>query len=103
MAIRQAWAWAWGWGDRNVSSTSSRSFLGRERARVSRSRSGSDRSCADIRLALTEASQVGEARRAVTALARRLGFDETGCGKVALVVSEAAGNVLKHASAGELL
>jgi anti-sigma regulatory factor (Ser/Thr protein kinase) len=54
-------------------------------------------------LALTDASLVGEARRAVTALARRLGFDETGCSKVALLVSEAAGNVLKHASAGELL
>ena len=54
-------------------------------------------------LDLTDMSQIGEARRAVTALARRLGFDDTGCGQAALVVSEAASNVLKHAGQGELL
>jgi anti-sigma regulatory factor (Ser/Thr protein kinase) len=37
------------------------------------------------------------------ALAGRLGFDEPGCGKAALVVTEAATNLVKHARAGELL
>jgi anti-sigma regulatory factor (Ser/Thr protein kinase) len=54
-------------------------------------------------LTLTDTSQIGEARRAVTALARRLGFDDTGCGQAALAVSEGASNVLKHAGEGELL
>ena len=49
---------------------------------------------------MTEASQVGEARRAAAALARALGFDETGCGQVALVVTEAATNLVKHARDG---
>jgi anti-sigma regulatory factor (Ser/Thr protein kinase) len=70
---------------------------------VSRSRNGSDQRSADMALALSDVSQIGESRRAVTALAQRLGFDETGCGEAALVVSEAAGNVLKHAGHGEML
>jgi anti-sigma regulatory factor (Ser/Thr protein kinase) len=52
---------------------------------------------------VTDASGAGEARRVATALAARLGFDETGCGKVALVVTEAATNLLKHAGQGEIL
>src|SRR5271155_4019799 len=56
-----------------------------------------------IILAVTEASQVGEARRAVTALASRLGFNETESGKVALVVTEVANNLVKHARDGVLL
>ena len=51
---------------------------------------------------VSESSQVGEARRAATELARRLGFDETEGGKVALVVTEAATNLVKHAGGGEL-
>jgi anti-sigma regulatory factor (Ser/Thr protein kinase) len=54
-------------------------------------------------LAVTEASQIGEARRLATTLARRMGFEETQGGKVALVVTEAAGNLVKHASGGEIL
>jgi anti-sigma regulatory factor (Ser/Thr protein kinase) len=37
------------------------------------------------------------------ALAERSGFDETGCGKVAIVVTEGSTNALKHAGSGELL
>jgi anti-sigma regulatory factor (Ser/Thr protein kinase) len=70
---------------------------------VLRLRSGSDRSRADIVLDLSDTSQIGETRRVVTALARRLGFDDTRCGQAAIVVSEAASNVLKHAGQGELL
>jgi anti-sigma regulatory factor (Ser/Thr protein kinase) len=52
---------------------------------------------------VTEVSQVGEARRAAAALAGRLGFDETEGGKVALVVTEASTNLVKHAARGEML
>jgi anti-sigma regulatory factor (Ser/Thr protein kinase)/serine/threonine protein phosphatase PrpC len=52
---------------------------------------------------VTEVSRVAEARRAATTLVRRLGFSETGVGKVALVVTEAATNLAKHAAAGEML
>jgi anti-sigma regulatory factor (Ser/Thr protein kinase) len=54
-------------------------------------------------VAVTDASQVGEARRAAATLTARLGFGETEAGKVALVVTEAAGNLVKHARDGEIL
>jgi anti-sigma regulatory factor (Ser/Thr protein kinase) len=54
-------------------------------------------------LAVTDASGVGEARRAVAALAARLEFGETVAGRVALVVTEAAANLVKHARGGEVL
>lgn len=46
---------------------------------------------------------MGEARRLISAAARRLGFDETRAGKVAIVVTEMAGNLVKHAGGGEIL
>jgi anti-sigma regulatory factor (Ser/Thr protein kinase) len=52
---------------------------------------------------VTEPSQVGEARRAAAALAARLGFGEQEAGKVALVVTEAATNLVKHAREGVIL
>lgn len=64
--------------------------------------SGSDSNSATA-VTVTEASQVGEARRVTLALARRLNFDESDCGRVALVVTEAANNLVKHANGGELL
>jgi anti-sigma regulatory factor (Ser/Thr protein kinase) len=45
-------------------------------------------------------SAVGGARRAANALAHRLGFGEARSAEVALVVSELAGNQLKHAGSG---
>jgi anti-sigma regulatory factor (Ser/Thr protein kinase) len=54
-------------------------------------------------LAVDDPSQAGEVRRAATALAGRLGFDETGRGKVALVATEAATNLAKHAQNGRIL
>ncbi|HKA56329.1 MAG TPA: ATP-binding SpoIIE family protein phosphatase [Candidatus Binatia bacterium] len=54
-------------------------------------------------LAVTEASQVAEARRCATALAQRAGFNETDTGKVALVVTELATNLVKHATRGALV
>ena len=52
---------------------------------------------------VTDISRVAEARRAATELAGRLGFSAACVGKVALVVTEAATNLVKHATAGEIL
>jgi anti-sigma regulatory factor (Ser/Thr protein kinase) len=56
-----------------------------------------------LALAVTEASQTGEARRQVARLAATLGFDDTEAGKVAIVVTEVASNLVKHARGGHLL
>jgi len=50
-----------------------------------------------------DSSQVGQARRAAADLSRRIGFDETQAGRIALAASEAATNLAKHASNGRLL
>jgi anti-sigma regulatory factor (Ser/Thr protein kinase) len=55
------------------------------------------------RFPVTDPSQVSVVRRAATAMAEKLGFDESRAGQVALVVSELATNVVKHARDGELL
>lgn len=54
-------------------------------------------------LPVTESSQAGHARRTAAALAGRLGFNEEAQGKVALVVSEAAKNLVVHARDGFIL
>lgn len=53
--------------------------------------------------AITEASQVGEARRVAAVLAAEQGFDETAAGRLALVVNELGNNLLRHAQKGRLL
>jgi len=53
-------------------------------------------------LTIEDSSQVGHARRVAQKLAEQLGFDATDSGRVALVVTELASNILKHASNGEL-
>lgn len=50
-----------------------------------------------------ESSQVSAARRFGVQEAQRLGFDETDAGRVALVVTELANNVVRHGSGGEML
>jgi anti-sigma regulatory factor (Ser/Thr protein kinase) len=54
-------------------------------------------------LVINDASQVGEARRIATRLAERLGFSEGDAAKVAIVVTEAAMNLVKYAQGGEIL
>ena len=54
-------------------------------------------------LQVTETSQVAEIRRAATRLAGQLAFDEAGIGKIALIVTEAATNLTKHATGGQIL
>ncbi len=57
-----------------------------------------------VAVPVADASQPGEARRAAVALAAKLGFGETARGQIALAVTEAATNLVKHAAAGgELL
>jgi anti-sigma regulatory factor (Ser/Thr protein kinase) len=56
-----------------------------------------------VPLTVADASAVAEARRTVTALARRVGFDEAGAGRVALVVTELATNLVKHGGGGEVV
>ncbi len=51
-------------------------------------------------IAVTEESQVGEARRCAAALARRLEFSETDAGRLAIIVTEAARNLARHAQDG---
>jgi anti-sigma regulatory factor (Ser/Thr protein kinase) len=52
---------------------------------------------------VSEASQAGEARRKATAFAEDLRMDETRCGEVALVATEMATNLVKHAGRGHIL
>ena len=56
-----------------------------------------------ISIAVSEASQIGEARREAAQLAADLGFDEAGAGRAALVANELASNLVKHAGGGEVL
>jgi anti-sigma regulatory factor (Ser/Thr protein kinase) len=52
---------------------------------------------------VTDPSAAAEARRQATALAATLGFDEADVGRVAIVVTEAATNLIKHAGGGEIV
>jgi anti-sigma regulatory factor (Ser/Thr protein kinase) len=56
-----------------------------------------------VGVAVAESSGVAEARRRALGLAEGLGFDESSAGKLALVVTEAATNLVKHAGGGEVL
>jgi anti-sigma regulatory factor (Ser/Thr protein kinase) len=56
-----------------------------------------------LALTIADPSRPGEARRRAVAMAGILGFDETERGKVAIIVTEAATNLLKHAGGGELI
>lgn len=53
-------------------------------------------------LPIEDDSQVGHARRIARNLAAELGFDETDAGRVALVATELATNLIKHAHHGAL-
>jgi anti-sigma regulatory factor (Ser/Thr protein kinase) len=57
----------------------------------------------EVAVAVAEASGVAEARRRALSLAERRGLDEPVAGRLALVVTEAATNLVKHAGGGEVL
>lgn len=52
---------------------------------------------------VTEQNQVGEARRRISSLAERLGFENAMREQVAIVVTELATNLVKHGRGGELI
>lgn len=54
-------------------------------------------------VAINESADVAAARRAGSDLARRLDFPSEEAARLALVVTEAASNILKHAGRGEVL
>jgi anti-sigma regulatory factor (Ser/Thr protein kinase) len=56
-----------------------------------------------IVLAVQDQSQIAEARRGATDVAIRQGFGEIDSGRVALVATELASNLLKHGNGGEML
>ncbi len=56
-----------------------------------------------VALPILESSQAGEARRIAITLADRLGFNETERGKVGIVVTEVANNLIRHAKDGCLV
>lgn len=54
-------------------------------------------------IAVTEPSQVAEARRAASELATGLGLDTSVAGRAALVATELGTNLIKHGGGGEIL
>ena len=54
-------------------------------------------------IAIEDSSQVGEARRSAAAIAAVVGLNETDAGKVAILATEAATNIAKHAGRGEIM
>jgi anti-sigma regulatory factor (Ser/Thr protein kinase) len=56
-----------------------------------------------ISVAVNDQSQVAEARREASAIARQQGFNEVDAGRVALVATELGTNLVKHAHGGEIL
>ncbi|HWQ57064.1 MAG TPA: SpoIIE family protein phosphatase [Bryobacteraceae bacterium] len=52
---------------------------------------------------VTEATEAAEGRRVASALAGRVGFTPEQAGRVALVATETATNILRHGGGGELL
>ena len=53
-------------------------------------------------VAITHASDIAAARRAGQSLAQELGFDDVRAGQLALLISEAATNIIKHAGEGRI-
>lgn len=54
-------------------------------------------------IAIEDSSQVGEARRNATAIATASGLTEVEAGKLAIIATEAATNISKHATRGEIV
>jgi anti-sigma regulatory factor (Ser/Thr protein kinase) len=57
----------------------------------------------NVVVAIEDASAVADARHRAASLARRANLDETAAGELAIAVTEAAGNIVKHAGRGSLL
>ncbi len=57
----------------------------------------------NVLVGIGDASAVAEARHRAAALARKASLDETAAGELAIAVTEAAGNIVKHAGHGSML
>lgn len=55
-----------------------------------------------ICVAVTESNQVGEARREALRLGELVGLNEVDCGRAAIVATELATNLIRHAGRGEI-
>ena len=55
------------------------------------------------KLVVEDRSQVSEVRRMAVAMATAIGFDEASAGQVAIVATELASNLVKHARKGHVL
>jgi len=56
-----------------------------------------------VAIAIDDPSKVGEARRSANAIASAIGLSETEAGKFAILASEAATNIAKHAGHGDVV
>lgn len=56
-----------------------------------------------ISVAVNDSSQISEARREAAAIAEQNGFNSADAGRVALVATELASNLIKHGGGGEML
>ncbi len=56
-----------------------------------------------VAVAVTDARQMGEVRRTVAALCRSAGLDAADTGRVGIIATEGASNILKHGGGGELV
>jgi anti-sigma regulatory factor (Ser/Thr protein kinase) len=54
-------------------------------------------------ITVSDQSQISASRRTAESLARNLGFDEQRTGRVAIIATELASNILKHATHGDLM
>jgi anti-sigma regulatory factor (Ser/Thr protein kinase) len=56
-----------------------------------------------LSVSIADSSSVGESRRAARQLAESFGFDETQVGRICIIATEIAANILKHATSGTVL
>ncbi len=54
-------------------------------------------------LSIDDQSQVSQARREATFIARDIGFDQNGAANISIIVTEAATNLIKHGRGGQLV
>lgn len=59
--------------------------------------------CNSIALPILESSQTGDARRKISSFTAQLGFPEVDQGKVSIIVTEIANNLVNHARDGQLV
>ena len=57
----------------------------------------------NLAIQVREHTDVAEARRTAAALSRKLAFDEDSAGRLAIVVTETATNIVKHGAGGTIL